>query len=51
MIFGIIGVDYKSKLLFIQGTVDARKYIDDLEALGFMQELDEKHGALSWIFQ
>jgi hypothetical protein len=51
MIFGVIGVDYKNKLLFIEGTVDVRKYIDNLETLGFMQEFDEKHGALNWIFQ
>jgi hypothetical protein len=51
MIFGVIGADYKRKLLFIEGTVDARKYIENLEALGFIQELDEQHGALKWIFQ
>jgi hypothetical protein len=41
----------QSKLLFIEGTVDARKYIDDLEALGFLQELNENYSALKWIFQ
>jgi hypothetical protein len=51
MIFGVIGVDSKSKLSFIEGTVDVRKYIDNVEALEFMQELDEKYGALNWIFQ
>jgi hypothetical protein len=51
MIFGVIHVGYKRKLLFIERTVDTRKYIDNLEALGFMQELDEKYGALNWTFQ
>jgi hypothetical protein len=51
MTFRAIGVYDKSKLLFIEGIVDARKYIDNLEALGFMQEFDEKRGALNWIFQ
>jgi hypothetical protein len=32
MVFGVIGVDHKSKLLFIEETVDARRYMDNLEA-------------------
>jgi transposase len=51
MIFGVIGLGYKSKLLFIKGTVNAAKYIENLANLGFMEDLDEKYGALNWIFQ
>jgi hypothetical protein len=51
MVFAVIGIDYKGKLLFIEGTVDAERYIENLSKLGFMEELDEKYGALEWIFQ
>jgi hypothetical protein len=51
MIFGVIGLGYKSKLLFIEGTVDAANYVENLARLGFMGELDEKYGVLNWIFQ
>jgi hypothetical protein len=51
MIFAVIGRDYKSKLLFVEGTIDAEKYIQNLSQLGFIEELDQRHGALEWIFQ
>jgi transposase len=51
MIFAVIGVGYKSRLLFVKGNIDAEKYIENLEALGFIEELDQKHGCLGWIFQ
>jgi hypothetical protein len=51
MIFGVIGPDYKSRLLFVEGTIDAERYIRNLSDLGFIEELDHKHGALEWIFQ
>jgi transposase len=51
MIFAVIGVDYKSRLLFVHGNINADKYIENLEALGFIEELDQKHGPLEWIFQ
>jgi transposase len=51
MIFAVIGLGYKSKLLFVEGTIDAEKYIQNLTNLGFIEELDQKHGCLEWIFQ
>jgi hypothetical protein len=51
MIFAVIGIDYKSKLLFINGTVDAGRYIENLAKLGFTNDLDQKHEVLNWIFQ
>jgi hypothetical protein len=51
MIFAVIGVDYKSTLLFVKGTINADKYIENLEELGFIEELDRKRGVLMWIFQ
>jgi hypothetical protein len=50
MIFWVIGPDYKSKLLFGEGTIDADKYIQNLDELDFIQELDAKRGVLKWIF-
>jgi transposase len=51
MIFAVIGVGYKSRLLFVHGNINAAKYIENLDRLGFIEELDAKHGALGWIFQ
>jgi hypothetical protein len=42
MIFGVIGLGYKSKLLFVERTIDAEKYIHNLSELGFIEELDRK---------
>jgi hypothetical protein len=46
MIFAVIGRDYKSRLLFVEGMIDAEKYIENLLQLGFIEELDQRHGAL-----
>jgi hypothetical protein len=51
MVFAVIGVGYKSKLLIVDGTIDSHKYIDNLVDLNVIPELDEKHGAFEWIFQ
>jgi transposase len=51
MIFGVIGPLYKSKLLFVQGTINTERYIQNLSQLGFIEELDQRHGVLEWIFQ
>jgi hypothetical protein len=43
--FAVTGIDYKSRLLFLSGTIDGDKYIENLGRLGFtacMQEFDEK---------
>jgi hypothetical protein len=51
MIFAVIGIGYKSRLLFIEGTIDANQYIQNIADLGFIEDLDEKHGFLNWTFQ
>jgi hypothetical protein len=51
MVFAVIGVGYKSRLLLVDGTINTEKYIENLEALGFIQDLNAKHGQLQWIFQ
>jgi hypothetical protein len=51
MIFAVIGPGYKSKLLLVDDSIDSDKYIDNLAALGFIEDLDRMHGPLLWIFQ
>jgi hypothetical protein len=51
MVFAVIGMWYKSKLLIVDGTINAEKYIENCEALNFIQELDERRGVFNWIFQ
>jgi hypothetical protein len=50
-IFAVIGDHDKSKLLFIEGTINAAKYIQNIEDLGFIDELDQIHGEFNRIFQ
>jgi hypothetical protein len=51
MIFGVIGPNYKGKLLFGEGTINAEKYIQKVTYLGIFGELDRLHRAFNWIFQ
>jgi hypothetical protein len=51
MIFGVIGIDYKSDVLFVEESIDADKYIENVSQLGFIEDLNRKHGILQWIFQ
>jgi hypothetical protein len=51
MIFAVLGIGYKSKLLFIEGTIDADRYVRNLVDLNFVEDLDEKHGVLYCIVQ
>jgi hypothetical protein len=51
MIFAVIGDGDKSKLLFVERTIDADREIENLNELGFIEELDRSKGFLRWIFQ
>jgi transposase len=51
MIFAVIGMGYKSDLLMVEGTIDAERYIQNLDSLGFIATLDRMHGPFGWIFQ
>jgi hypothetical protein len=47
MIFGVIGPNYKSEFLFVEGTINAEKHIQNLTDLGVFEELDLLHGAFN----
>jgi transposase len=51
MVFAVIGVGYKSKLLIVDGTINTQKYIENCHNLGFIHDLDQKHGCFGWTFQ
>jgi hypothetical protein len=51
MVFVVIGVGFKLKLFITERTVNAETYRQNIEALEFMDELDQLHGPLQWIFQ
>jgi hypothetical protein len=42
VMFAVIDFDYKSKLLFVEGTINADKYVENLANLGLGKEVDEK---------
>jgi hypothetical protein len=44
MVFAVIGVHYKSRLLVIEGPINTGKYIENCSELGFIEELDSIHG-------
>jgi hypothetical protein len=43
MVFAVIGVGFKSDLLVVQGTIEANQYIQNIDRLGFIDALDQKH--------
>jgi hypothetical protein len=51
MIYAVIGIDYKNKRRFIEGTIDCDQYVRNLVDLHFIEDLDENHGVLNRIFQ
>jgi hypothetical protein len=51
MVFRVIGIGYKSRLLVVDGSINAEKYIENCSTLGFIDELDEQRGQFEWIFQ
>jgi hypothetical protein len=51
MIFVVLGIGDDSTFLFVERTIDAERYLENLSQLGFLEELDRKHGVLQWIFQ
>jgi hypothetical protein len=44
MIFAVIWIDYKNKLLFVEGLINARRYVQNVSDLGFIEYLDHTHG-------
>jgi transposase len=50
MIFAVIGIGFKSDLLLVDGSIDTDRYIQNLDRLGFINALDQRHGPFGWIF-
>ena len=50
MIFGAIGVDFKSNLIFVEGTIDSKKYKQNIIDSAIIETLDEEKGRGNWIF-
>jgi hypothetical protein len=50
MVWGAIGPGFKSKLMFIDNTLNAEGYIAMLVASGVIKARDELYGALKWLF-
>jgi transposase len=51
MVFAVMGVGFKSDMLFVHGTIDTNQYVQNIDRLEFSSTLDEKHEAFGWIFQ
>jgi hypothetical protein len=51
MVFAVIGIGCKSDLLMVDGNISADPYIENVDQLGFIDEVDQKHGPFGWIFQ
>ena len=50
MIYGAIGVQYKSKLIFVDGTIDAAQYQQNLIESEMFEQMDSLKGRGQWIF-
>lgn len=52
MIWGAIGEQFKSRLVFIDGVINGDKYFDDIICgSGFLDDADQAFGSTDWIFQ
>jgi hypothetical protein len=51
MIFAVIGIGFKSDILLVDGSIDTDRYIQNLDRLGLINALDQRHGPFGWIFQ
>ena len=50
MIYGAIGVNYKSKLVFVSGSIDSSKYRENIIESEMIETLNETKGKGNWIF-
>lgn len=51
MIYGAIGLNYKSKLVIVKGSIDSRCYQKNILDSEMINDLDELYGRENWIFQ
>jgi hypothetical protein len=50
MIIAVIPLGDKTKPLILHGTIDTDKYLDNIDPLHFIEDLNEKYSVLQWIF-
>jgi hypothetical protein len=50
-VFAVIGIGFKSDLLPEEGTIDADRYVRNLDQLGFIEALDAKHERFRSLFR
>jgi hypothetical protein len=46
MIFGVIGIGFKSDLVVVERTIDGNQYLWNINRLGFIDVFDQKRGPL-----
>lgn len=51
MVWGAIGLDYKSPLIVVDGSIDTEKYKSVLESSEMIPSLQEEKGLLGFVFQ
>jgi hypothetical protein len=51
MIFAVIGISHNGHFLFVHSTIDGNPNFQNLEAFGFIEELDGRHTVLGRIFE
>ena len=51
MIYGAIGMNYKSKLVLVEHSIDSDQYIKNILASKMIETLDSTRGIGNWIFQ
>ena len=51
MIYGAIGIDYKSTLVIVESSIDSDQYMSNILNSGMIDELDSNRGKGMWIFQ
>jgi hypothetical protein len=44
MVFEVIGIGYKSDLLMVKESINADQYLQNLDQLGFIEAVVQKHG-------
>ena len=51
MVYGAIGIDYKSRLVIVEGSIDSDCYKQNIQASKMIEVLDKQRGRGRWIFQ
>jgi hypothetical protein len=51
MVFVVIGIGFKSDLMLVEGRIDTRRGIQNLDRLSFLEALYAVHGSFGWVFQ